>query len=138
MKKMLYVMSAILPIVLLANLSEAQAQRKNTTEKDMKAAVEMVDKKDAKIKHWMSEETNEINEDYSKAVKKINKSTFSDTNKEILKTQAQHNKDLMLKQLQDRGDLMMKHWQEREGMRNEMMQSKENRKAVKEVNEILD
>lgn len=45
MKKMLYVMSAILPVVLLANLSEAQAQRKNSTDKDMKAAVEMVDKK---------------------------------------------------------------------------------------------
>lgn len=138
MKKMIYFAAAVLPVVLLANLSDAQAQRKNSTEKDMKAAVEMVNKKDVKIKHWMSEETNDINEDYSKAVKKINKSTFSDANKEILKTQAQHNKDLMLKQLQDRGDLMMKHWQEREGMRNEMMQSKENRKAVKEVNEILD
>lgn len=138
MKKMFYVISAVLPVVLLANLSEAQAQRKNSTDKEMKAAVEMVDKKDAKIKHWMSEENNEIVEDYNKAIKKIDKSSFSAANKDILKTQAQHNKELMQKQIQERGDLMMKHWQEREGMRAEMKQSKENRKAVKEVNDILD
>ena len=45
----------------------------------------MVNKKDAKIKHWMSEETNEINEDYNKAVKKINKSTLSDIVYPIIK-----------------------------------------------------
>ena len=120
-------MSAVLPVILLANLSEAQAQRKNSTDKEMKAAVEMVDKKDTKIKHWMSEENNEISEDYNKAIKKIDKSSFSAANKDILKTQAQHNKELMQKQVQ-----------EREGMRAEMKQSKENRKAVKEVNDILD
>lgn len=132
-------MSAILPVVLLANLSEAQAQRKNSTDKEMKAAVEMVDKKDAKIKHWMAKESHDINEDYDKAVKKINKSNFSEANKNILMSQAQQNRDLMLKQIQERGDLMLQNWQAREAaMGAEMMSHEDNRKAVKEVNEILD
>lgn len=153
-------MAAILPMALLAHISDASAQRKNTTEKDIPAAVQQVqndaaahkmhdqkmmkkhdkmakyDKKMMKQGEWLNKKTAEINEDYNEAIEKINKSSFSDANKNILKTQAQENRDLALKQVKERADLKAKHWEARKAMRNEMMAEKANHKAVKEVEDI--
>lgn len=40
MKKMLYFLSIVLPAVLIFNVSTADAQRKNSTEKDVKTVAE--------------------------------------------------------------------------------------------------
>lgn len=172
MKKLLFVLSLALPFA-LSNISDASAQRKNSTEKDVpnkveqaydatvdgtkkayestkNAVVEMTneisekfDKKDKKHSpdEWMKKENHDINEDYEKALRKINKSSFSQDQKNMLMKQASENKNLAIKQIKEKSDLMKKHWDARknsEGFKKAMKEEKANRKAVKEVREILD
>ena len=99
----------------------------------------MKDKKEHHEKMKFNQE--EINKDYEKAVKKIEKSQFSADQKKLLMQQAQENRDLAIKQLNDRAELMKKHRNARmndEGFFNAMKSDKANKKAVKEVSELLD
>lgn len=85
----------------------------------------------------MREQSKEINEDYSKAMRKIDNSSFNAEQKELLKKQAAENRDFSMKQLAERQKIMAKQMQARQslGMRD-MMQDKANRKAVKKVSKI--
>lgn len=97
------------------------------------------DKHDGKMMdkaRWYEKDKADINEDYQEAIEKVNRSTFSDANKKILKQQAAENRDLALKQAKEKNDLRIKHFDGRKGMRDQMMQDKRNRKAVKEVMDI--
>ena len=57
--------------------------------------------------------------------------------KELLRDQAEENRSLALEQAEDRAELMKKHKAAREEYRDEFMKDKSNRKAVKEVMNIL-
>ncbi len=163
MKKLLLATALALPLLLSAN---AQAQRANHTKKDVSTQISetydkaadktkeaMHDMKDGVSKkmdqmkkkhspeHKMKEEQKEIAENYDKAVKKINKSSFNQDQKNMLLKQAAENRDLMTKQLQDRSNLMTKHWDARknaDGFPTAARSEKDNRKAVKAVRKILD
>lgn len=96
--------------------------------------------KDYKFKndgHWLEKEKREIDEDYNEALYKIKKSQLSEDAKELLKKQAEENRDFAVEQAEDRADLMKKHREAREEYRDEIMRDKANRKAVKEVMDIL-
>ncbi len=165
MKKASLLLGILPAAVLIFGMGDAQAQRKNSTSKNAPAEVIEVDeeivavpdckckgkkdcgcakgmmkknKKMMKSDKKMQEEMSEINEDYQKALKKIDKSDFSAPQKEALKNQAMENKNLAEKQLQEKQQLIQKH---RMANKDLMMQAKENkadRKALKEIREILD
>lgn len=67
----------------------------------------------------------------------IKKSQLPDNLKELLRDQAEENRSLALEQAEDRAELMKKHKAAREEYRDEFMKDKSNRKAVKEVMNIL-
>lgn len=156
MKKMLYMMSVVLPMTLLVNVSDANAQRQNHTRKDVPVAGMAVseqgqaqpamqkmpcnkDKKCDKMmdsSKWLDKKNRDINEEYNEALEKINKSTLSEANKSILKSQAAETRDLVMKQAKERSEMMGKQFDARKGMRSEIQASKQNRKAVKEIMDI--
>lgn len=106
--------------------------------KDKKA--EHKDRHDKKMKnkgHWLENERHDIDEDYQEALYKIKKSQLPDNLKELLRDQAEENRSLALEQAEDRAELMKKHKAAREEYRDEFMKDKSNRKAVKEVMNIL-
>lgn len=86
---------------------------------------------------WLSKENGEINEEYREAVAKINKSTLPQVDKDLLLKQAAANKELALKQAQEKMELLKQNWQEREDFSQELLKEKANRKAIKEVDDIL-
>lgn len=165
MKKTLFALSMLLP---LAMMNDANAQRANHTKKDvgtrieetydnavkeakkdtreMKNKIEKHHKKDkhdkkTKDKKGMKPNQEEINKDYEKAIKKIEKSQFNDDQKKLLTQQAMENRDLAVKQLNERAELMKKHRDARmndKGFLNAAKADKANKKAVKEVSELLD
>ena len=98
------------------------------------------DRHDKKMKnkgHWLENERHDIDEDYQEALYKIKKSQLPDNLKELLRDQAEENRSLALEQAEDRAELMKKHKAAREEYRDEFMKDKSNRKAVKEVMNIL-
>ena len=102
--------------------------------KDKKS--EHKDRYDKKMKnkgHWLENERHDIDE----ALYKIKKSQLPDNLKELLRDQAEENRSLALEQAEDRAELMKKHKAAREEYRDEFMKDKSNRKAVKEVMNIL-
>lgn len=106
--------------------------------KDKKS--EHKDRYDKKMKnkgHWLENERHDIDEDYQEALYKIKKSQLPDNLKELLRDQAEENRSLALEQAEDRAELMKKHKAAREEYRDEFMKDKSNRKAVKEVMNIL-
>lgn len=163
MKKLLFALSMVLPLAMMSN---ANAQRPNHTKKDvstqisetydkavdstkeamhntkedMSRQIDKMNKKPSPEK-WLNHQNKEIDEDYSKAVKKINKSTFNQDTKNLLMKQAAENKDLAMKQAKERSDMMKKHWDARknmDGFKKSMHDEGANRKAVKEVRDIID
>ena len=88
-------------------------------------------------RHWLAKENAEINEDYNEAVYKIGKTSLPQDAKDLLLSQAQANKELALKQAKEKSDLMMKNMEAREKFRDQIMQEKRNRKAVREIEDIL-
>ena len=87
--------------------------------------------------HWLSKEKKDIAEQYDKAIYKIEKSQLDENIKNMLKKQADENKNLVMKQAEEIDDLMKKNQTAREPYRAEIMKDKSNRKAVKEVDDIL-
>ena len=106
--------------------------------KDKKA--EHKDRHDKKMKnkgHRLENERHDIDEDYQEALYKIKKSQLPDNLKELLRDQAEENRSLALEQAEDRAALMKTHKAARAEYRDEFMKDKSNRKAVKEVMNIL-
>ena len=87
--------------------------------------------------HWLSKEKNDITEQYDKAIYKIEKSQLNENLKNMLRQQANENKNLATKQAEEINMLRKKHQAARESYRAEFMKDKSNRKAVKEVDDIL-
>lgn len=87
--------------------------------------------------HWLAKEKKDITEQYDKAIYKIDKSQLDENLKNLLKQQADENKNLAIKQAEEINDLMKKNQTAREPYRAEILKDKSNRKAVKEVDDIL-
>ena len=165
MKKLLYGAALILPLAMAAvnadafwhrdvhhnaeanaaTVNEAGNQAAQPQQKDMKQGkpCKKCDKHDMKAmkkmqkrspEHWLAKENAEINEDYNEAVYKIGKTSLPQDAKDLLLSQAQANKELALK---EKSDLMMKNMEAREKFRDQIMQEKRNRKAVREIEDIL-
>lgn len=89
------------------------------------------------MKNRMNEKTKDINEEYNTAIKKIDKSGFTQEQKELLVKQARENRDLAMEQMKARSDMRQRHMDARMKMNmQEMMGEKANRKAVKAVGKI--
>ncbi len=87
--------------------------------------------------HWLAKEKKDIAEQYDKAIYKIEKSQLDENLKNMLKQQADENKNLVMKQAEEIDTLMKQNQKAREAYRAEFMKDKSNRKAVKEVDDIL-
>lgn len=98
------------------------------------------DKKHKEKKHhhkMIQEQTEEINESYAKALHKIEKSSFSPEQKELLKKQAQQNRDWALQKMNEYQQLMQQQMQARQKLDMQaLMKDKDNRKLVKRISEI--
>ncbi len=85
----------------------------------------------------MEEKSRDIEEDYNKALRRIDKSSFNQAQKELLKKQAKQNRDLALKQNAELRQLMRQQSQERRDLdMRSMTDHKANRKALKSVSKI--
>lgn len=102
------------------------------------------DKHDKHKKHHdekVREDINDVEKDYQKALKKIDKSSFDSAQKDLLRRQAKENMELEKKHIKERADMMGKHFDERrndEAFQNSAKADKANRKAIKKVRDILD
>lgn len=166
MRKMLYMLTFVLPVAVLANINAIDAKSRGHMEEknvaaDAKEMSEGCTKKDCNCKnadcmktncncmkkgmkkgmksdsHWLAKQNEEITEDYDEALYKIEKSKLSAENKKILRTQAMQNRDLARKQAGEKVNLRMEQEKTRESFKEDIMKEKSNRKAVKEVNDIL-
>lgn len=166
MIKIFSALAFIMPVALILSAGDAAAQRKNHTSSDVIPAVDAgVDEtavipqghmpKDMGKKHmdehgykmhkmfkrtpaeWLEKENAEINEDYQKAVAKINKSALPQDYKDLLMKQAMSNKEFAMKQAQAKSEILGQNWKARETFSPDLMKEKVNRKAVKEVDDIL-
>ncbi len=89
-------------------------------------------------KNWLEKEMADIHEDYDEAVRKIDKSHFSDEQKNTLKAQAKANQDLAENQAKAVDAQMQKNKQERENMISDSKESKHQaHKIFKEIDDIL-
>ena len=85
----------------------------------------------------IEEKKYDIEEDYNKALRRIDKSSFNQEQKDLLKKQAQQNRDFALKQVNDRQQLMQQQMQARQNLdMRAMTEHKANRKALKSVSRI--
>lgn len=119
MRKLLYTLLLILPVVMFTSMSNADAKGGKNPER------------------WLAKETADINEDFDEAIYKVDNSTLSKEAKELLTAQAKSNKELALKQAKETSMQKEKNWKAREKFSKEIKAEKKNRKAVKEVEEIL-
>lgn len=109
--------------------SDASCKCGKMSKKDMK-------KKHKKYHDRLQKEMKEINEEYDEAIEMIDKSSFSEANKKVLRGQAEANRDLAIKQLKETNELRMQQMEVRKGMMDEIEAEKKNRKAIEEVNDI--
>ncbi len=89
--------------------------------------------------NWLEKENAEIQEDYSEAVSKINHSSFSQSQKDILMQQANDNKALALSQAQAKNDQLQKNREARKAFTDGdgYFADKKARKVFKEIDDIL-
>ena len=144
----------ILFTLAIFNISTAEAQRKNTTSHDVEpvnltAENVMENIEDSQVTHYrkdkkhhkMGKENNKhykYQDKYEEALKRIDKSSFSPEQKELLIEQARENLMLAEKQMQERKALAQQQMQKRSSLdMKPMLKDKGNRKAVKSVNAIL-
>lgn len=121
MKKVFYSLMAslVLPAAIMAGASNAEAKDKNYDQ------------------DWVEEKMEDVMEDYNKAIKKINESSFTAEQKNILTAQAAANRDLMSSQINAIAQQMRKNIQQRADFKDAIRASRENKKAVKEIDDIL-
>ena len=126
-KKILVVMIAIMPSILLFDIAKVVAQ-----------TVDGAGVSESKVVRddWLEKKLEHINKNYEKAVQEIEESTFSDKNKKILLEQAAENRNLAVECAKKRNILRDRHRKERESLILQMKQKKENRKAVQDVMNI--
>ena len=79
----------------------------------------------------------DINDDYQKAIKKIDKSSFNEEQKKLLTAQAEANRNLATAQIKAVSEQMTKNRNERASFKEAIRASRENRKAVREIDDIL-
>lgn len=118
-------------------LKECKKMMKKDQKKDKKHK-DKKEKKDKKSHHKMvQEQTEEINESYAKALHKIEKSSFSPEQKELLKQQAEQNRDWALQKMNEYQQLMQQQMQARQKLDMQaLMKDKDNRKLIKRISEI--
>ena len=137
-------------------VSDASAQNVNKGEcncgqdkKCLKECKKMM-KKDQKMHHekkakkgkkhhdnMMREQAEDINENYTKALHKIEKSSFSPEQKELLKQQAEQNRRWALQKMNEYQQLMQQQMQARQKLDMQaLMTDKDNRKIIKRISEI--
>ncbi len=121
MKKIFYQLTAalLLPAVIFACATDADAKDKD------------------RYRNWTEDKLEDVNEDYEKAIKKIGKSSFTEEQKKLLTTQANANRDLATAQIKAASEQMTKNRNERASFMEAIKASRENRKAVREVDDIL-
>ena len=89
-------------------------------------------------KNWLEKEMADIHEDYDDAIRKIDKSHFSDEQKTLLKAQAKANQDLAESQAKAIDAQLQKNKQEREEMLPNSAEPKHKaHKIFKEIDDIL-
>lgn len=116
MKKIFYVMAVIVAVFAFFDANAGDFHKKN----------------------WLEKEMSDIHEDYDEAVKKIEKSHFSDEHKTVLKAQAKANQDLAEAQAQAVGAQVQKNMQERKDMLKDSKEDKHKaHKIFKEIDDIL-
>ncbi len=119
MKKVFYSLMAsmVLPAAIMAGASNAEAKDYD--------------------QDWVEDKMEDVTEDYNEAIKKINESSFTAEQKSILTAQAAANRDLMSSQINAVSQQMRKNMQQRANFRDAIKASRENKKAVKEIDDIL-
>lgn len=167
MKKLLYTAAFVLPLAMMAGNADAfwhrspQHSASEQTAEQMNHNEHMQENKEHKDGHkaenakhhdkdkmakkmqkcdpsrCMNKKTAEINEDYDEAIYKINKSGLSQEAKDLLISQAKSNKELAMKLAKEKVDQRAKNMEARQKYKDQFMQEKRNRKAVKAVEEIL-
>lgn len=138
MKKFNCLLSVILPVALLVGISDANAQSKNDTKKDVNVESTMptADKHMKKSASHLERKMADIEEDYNEALNKLNKSSFDEAQKKMLNDQLQENKEFAIKTAREKNGLTMKHWKLRQSMRQELKKDKSKRKVIKEIDDI--
>lgn len=111
------------------------------------SAAANVQAKDHMKKNWLDKETADITEDYDEAIEKINASSFTEEQKNVLKAQAQANKELALSQAKAADAQMQKNREARKGFfdgDNSQTENKKHgkhgkkaRKVFEEIDDIL-
>ena len=86
---------------------------------------------------WAEDKLEDINDDYQKAIKKIDKSSFNEEQKKLLTAQAEANRNLATAQIKAVSEQMTKNRNERVSFKEAIRASRENRKAVREIDDIL-
>lgn len=154
MKRLLYALSVILPVSIICNMSTAEAQRKNTTDHDVKPA--MMDTSNdawgnpAKTKGAMKEKIGmkdgckcsaeqksadcncmkgkmqkKLNKNYEEKIKDINEDYEKAVRKINKSSFNKDQKDLLNAQAKDNRDFMMKTAQEKKELRMQQMQDRQ-------------
>ncbi len=96
--------------------------------------------KDHMKKNWLDKETADIEEDYHEAIRKIDKSTFSQEQKNTLKAQAEANKELALSQAKATDEQLQKNREARKNFISNQKHDKKHKKEhkiFKEIDDIL-
>ena len=95
------------------------------------------DAKEKKHKSWLDKEIAEIDKDYHKAIEKLDKSSFNEEQKKVLEAQAEANRKLATEQAQAVAAQKAKNMEERASMGDAIKSDKDNKKVIKEIDEIL-
>lgn len=88
-------------------------------------------------KNWLEKEMSEIQEDYDEAIHKIDRSSFTDEQKKILKSQADSNKNLAETQAKAVNEQLQKNTEARKGFLSDGKSAHKQRKIFKEIDDIL-
>lgn len=166
MNRMKYILAAVLPAALAFSMVDAHAQRKNTTNHDVKPAYQAettdtekdlvltkdndgkmkMHKKDGEhrkkgCKHYGKHDfSKEINENYNEAISAINKSDFTDDQKAVLVRQAKENRDISLAYAEKIDSTIKSQMTElkKAGIdKKNIHEEKANKKAIKKVKKLL-
>ena len=92
---------------------------------------------DVAKKNWLHKEMSEIQEDYDEAIHKIDRSSFTDEQKKILKSQADSNKNLAETQAKAVNEQLQKNAEARKGFLSDGKSAHKQRKIFKEIDDIL-
>lgn len=88
-------------------------------------------------KNWLEKEMADIQEDYDEAISKINRSSFTEEQKSVLKSQAEANKALAENQAKATNAQIQKNREARKGFLSEGKSAHKERKVFEEIDDIL-